>query len=70
MKLVLAEDQSGVLHGERALTSEAIFVGRDPASALFFSQEQWPMVSRSMPSSVLPVVFAPSQTRIPGSAPS
>src|SRR5207244_6221985 len=47
MKLVLAEDQSGVLHGERSLTSEAIFVGRDPAVChYFFSQEQWPMVSR------------------------
>src|SRR3989440_12103289 len=45
MKLVLAEDQSGVLHGERSLTSEAIFVGRDPAVChYFFSQEQWPMV--------------------------
>src|SRR5712671_1723857 len=47
MKLVLAEDRSGVLHGERSLTSEAIFVGRDPAVChYFFSQEQWPMVSR------------------------
>src|SRR2546421_12887036 len=47
MKLVLAEDQSGVVHGERSLTSEAIFVGRDPAVChYFFSQEQWPMVSR------------------------
>src|SRR5256885_2468540 len=47
MKLVLAEDRSGVLHGERSLTSEAVFVGRDPAVChYFFSQEQWPMVSR------------------------
>jgi ABC-type multidrug transport system ATPase subunit len=47
MKLVLAEDRGGVLHGERSLTSEAIFVGRDPAVChYFFSQEQWPMVSR------------------------
>src|SRR5580765_2058307 len=47
MKLVLAEDRNGVLHGERSLTSEAIFVGRDPAVChYFFSQEQWPMVSR------------------------
>ena len=47
MKLVLAEDRSGQLHGERSFTSEAIFVGRDPAVChYFFSQEQWPMVSR------------------------
>ena len=33
--------------GERSFTSEAIFVGRDPALChYFFSQEQWPMVSR------------------------
>ena len=47
MKLVLAEDRSGQLHGERSFTSEAVFVGRDPAVChYFFSQEQWPMVSR------------------------
>src|SRR5437588_3306356 len=47
MKLVLAEDRGGQLHGERSFTSEAIFVGRDPAVChYFFSQEQWPMVSR------------------------
>src|SRR2546423_9316685 len=47
MKLVLAEDRNGQLHGERAFTGELIFVGRDPAVChYFFSQEQWPMVSR------------------------
>src|SRR5580765_5317103 len=47
MKLVLAEDRSGQLHGERAFTGDKILVGRDPAACqYFFSQEQWPMVSR------------------------
>ena len=47
MKLVLAEDRSGQLHGERAFTNDKILVGRDPAVChYFFSQEEWPMVSR------------------------
>src|SRR5436190_17909577 len=47
MKLVLAEDRSGELHGEHAFTSDVVLVGRDPAIChYFFSQEQWPMVSR------------------------
>src|SRR5215831_19488993 len=47
MKLVLAEDRSGQLHSERAFTGELVLVGRDPAVChYFFSQEQWPMVSR------------------------
>ncbi len=47
MKIVLAEDRSGQLQGERAFTSEKVIVGRDPAVChFFFSQEQWPMVSR------------------------
>ena len=47
MKIVLAEDRSGQLQGERAFTSEKVIVGRDPAVChYFFSQEQWPMVSR------------------------
>src|SRR5215831_17894282 len=47
MKLVLAEDRSGQLHGERAFTRDVVLVGRDPAVChYFFSQEQWPMVSR------------------------
>ncbi len=47
MKLVLAEDRSGQLHGEHAFTSDVVLVGRDPAVChYFFSQEQWPMVSR------------------------
>src|SRR2546423_5848546 len=47
MKLVLAEDRGGQLHGERSFTSDLVFVGRDPAVChYFFSQEQWPMVSR------------------------
>src|ERR1700741_450419 len=47
MKLVLAEDRSGQLHGEHSFTSEVVLVGRDPAIChYFFSQEQWPMVSR------------------------
>jgi ABC-type multidrug transport system ATPase subunit/pSer/pThr/pTyr-binding forkhead associated (FHA) protein len=47
MKLVLAEDRGGQLHGEHAFTSDIVLVGRDPAVChYFFSQEQWPMVSR------------------------
>src|SRR5580765_6422536 len=47
MKLVLGEDRSGQLHGEHAFTSDVVLVGRDPAVChYFFSQEQWPMVSR------------------------
>ena len=47
MKLVLAEDRGGQLHGERSFTGDVVFVGRDPAVChYFFSQEQWPMVSR------------------------
>src|SRR5260370_11159826 len=47
MKIVLAEDRSGQLHGEHSFTSDVIRVGRDPAMChYFFPQEQWPMVSR------------------------
>jgi ABC-type multidrug transport system ATPase subunit len=47
MKIVLAEDRGGQLHGEHSFTSEVIRVGRDPAIChYFFPQEQWPMVSR------------------------
>src|SRR5512132_936101 len=47
MKIVLAEDRNGKLHGERTFTGEVVLVGRDPAVChYFFSQEQWPMVSR------------------------
>jgi ABC-type multidrug transport system ATPase subunit/pSer/pThr/pTyr-binding forkhead associated (FHA) protein len=47
MKLVLAEDRGGQLHGEHAFTTDVVLVGRDPAIChYFFSQEQWPMVSR------------------------
>ncbi len=47
MKIVLAEDRGGKLLGERAFTSEVVLVGRDPAVChFFFSQDQWPMVSR------------------------
>jgi ABC transport system ATP-binding/permease protein len=47
MKLVLAEDRSGTLHGEQGFASDVVLVGRDPAVChYFFSQEQWPMVSR------------------------
>src|SRR5438552_5988287 len=47
MKIVLAEDRNGPLHGERTFTGEVVLVGRDPALChYFFSQEQWPMVSR------------------------
>src|ERR1041385_8675189 len=47
MKLVLAEDRNGQLHGEHSFTSDVVLVGRDPAVCHYpFSQEQWPMVSR------------------------
>ena len=47
MKLVLGEDRSGQLHGEHAFTGDVVLVGRDPSVChYFFSQEQWPMVSR------------------------
>src|SRR5258708_17925648 len=47
MKIVLAEDRSGQLHGEHSFTNDVIRVGRDPAMChYFFPQEQWPMVSR------------------------
>jgi ABC-type multidrug transport system ATPase subunit/pSer/pThr/pTyr-binding forkhead associated (FHA) protein len=47
MKIVLAEDRGGQLHGEHTFTSDVVLVGRDPALChYFFSQEQWPMVSR------------------------
>src|SRR5258707_9159373 len=47
MKIVLAEDRNGQLHGEHTFTGEVVLVGRDPAVChYFFSQEQWPMVSR------------------------
>src|SRR2546423_3185435 len=47
MKIVLAEDRGGKLLGERAFTSDAVLVGRDPAVChFFFSQDKWPMVSR------------------------
>jgi len=47
MKIVLAEDRNGQLYGERTFTSDVVRVGRDPAVChYFFSQEQWPMVSR------------------------
>src|SRR5437763_2897664 len=47
MKIVLAEDRQGQLHGERAFTSDRVVVGRDPAICHYFvAQEQWPMVSR------------------------
>jgi len=47
MKIVLAEDRSGQLHGEHSFTGDVIRVGRDPAVChYFFPQEQWPMVSR------------------------
>src|SRR6266436_6911825 len=47
MKIVLAEDRGGQLHGEHSFTSDVIRVGRDPAMChYFFPQEQWPMVSR------------------------
>jgi ABC transport system ATP-binding/permease protein len=47
MKIVLAEDRNGQLHGEHTFTGDLILTGRDPAVChYFFSQEQWPMVSR------------------------
>lgn len=47
MKIILAEDRSGQLHGEHTFTGDLVTVGRDPAVChYFFSQEQWPMVSR------------------------
>ena len=47
MKIVLAEDRSGKLLGERTFTGDVILVGRDPAIChYFFAQDQWPMVSR------------------------
>ena len=47
MKIILAEDRSGQLHGEHTFTGDVVLVGRDPAVChYFFSQEQWPMVSR------------------------
>ncbi len=47
MKIVLAEDRSGQLFGEHTFTGDVVLVGRDPAVChYFFSQEQWPMVSR------------------------
>src|SRR5437773_273861 len=47
MKIVLAEDRNGKLQGERSFAADIVLVGRDPAIChYFFSQEQWPMVSR------------------------
>ena len=47
MKIVLAEDRSGKLIGERTFTGDIILVGRDPSVChYFFKQEEWPMVSR------------------------
>ncbi|PYS26808.1 MAG: hypothetical protein DMF75_21555, partial [Acidobacteria bacterium] len=47
MKIVLAEDRGGKLQGEHSFTTDVVRVGRDPAGChYFFSQEQWPMVSR------------------------
>ena len=47
MKIVLAEDRNGQLHGERSFASDKVLIGRDPAVChYFFSQEEWPMVSR------------------------
>src|SRR4030095_7967204 len=47
MKIVLAEDRNGELHGERSFANDKVLIGRDPAVChYFFSQEQWPMVSR------------------------
>ena len=47
MKIVLAEDRSGKLFGERTFTADVIIVGRDPAVCHYYvSQDQWPMVSR------------------------
>lgn len=47
MKIILAEDRGGQLHGEHTFTGDVVLVGRDPAVChYFFSQDQWPMVSR------------------------
>src|SRR5437667_12042586 len=47
MKIVLAEDRSGKLVGERTFTSEVVGIGRAPAEChSFFTAEQWRMVSR------------------------
>src|SRR2546425_10505502 len=47
MKIVLAEDRGGKLQGEHSFAIDVVRVGRDPAVChYFFSQEQWPMVSR------------------------
>src|SRR6266540_2941701 len=47
MKIVLAEDRNGQLHGERTFTGDVVCVGRDPAVCHYvFSQTDWPMVSR------------------------
>src|SRR5260221_12066166 len=47
MKIILAEDRNGQLHGEHTFTGDVVLVGRDPAMChYFFSQEQWPMGSR------------------------
>src|SRR5205809_3333137 len=47
MKIVLAEDRVGKLQGEHTFSTEVVRVCRDPAEChYFFSQEQWPMVSR------------------------
>jgi len=47
MKIVLAEDRSGKLLGERTFTGDVVLIGRDPAVChYFFTQEEWPMVSR------------------------
>src|SRR4051812_41582945 len=47
MKIVLAEDRNGQLHGERSFAGDKVLIGRDPAVChYFFSQEEWPMVSR------------------------
>ena len=47
MKIVLAEDRNGQLHGEHSFTNDKVLIGRDPAVChYFFAQEQWPMVSR------------------------
>ncbi len=47
MKIVLAEDRGGQLSGERSFTTDKVLIGRDPAVChYFFSQEEWPMVSR------------------------
>lgn len=48
MKIVLAEEQNGVLQPEVAFDSSPIRVGRDAASCrIVFASEQYPMVSRN-----------------------